>query len=137
MDSMSNPEQVEDVQLQTVDELPKGLSSLLREVHEVAGRALQSTLREWAKAAITVTPQDELQAPYSEFTRTLELPVAIASISSAALSTNFLLCLDAPMASAVTETAPCKKRVTSSMSRYITSRLIFELRYIPPSTSVL
>ena len=59
MDSRSNPGQVEDVQLQTVDELPKGLSSLLREVHEVAGRALQSTLREWAKSAITVTPQEQ------------------------------------------------------------------------------
>ena len=103
MDSTPTPTSVEDVQLQTVDELPRGLSSLLREVHEVAGRALQSTLREWAKAAITVTAQPELQAPYSEFTRTLELPVAIASVASPSLSTPFLICLDGAFASAATD----------------------------------
>jgi len=133
MDSTPTPAHVEDVQLQTVDELPKGLSSLLREVHEVAGRALQSTLREWAKSAITVTAQDELQAPYSEFTRTLDLPVAIASIDSAALSTPFLVCLDGAMASSITDVLlggqirPPSDRWPTSTDGAIRSKAVREL----------
>ena len=103
MDSTPSSASIEDVQLQTVDELPKGLSSLLTEVHDVAGRSLQSTLREWAKAALLVERQPDLQAPYSEFTRTLELPVAIASVDSPALAAPFVVCMDGRLSSSVTD----------------------------------
>ena len=103
MDSLHPTATIEDVALQTVDELPKGLSALLREVHDVVRRSLQSMLREWSKAPVEVVLNQEIQAPYSEFTRSLTVPVAIAALQSPALASNMLICLDGPMASSLTD----------------------------------
>jgi flagellar motor switch protein FliM len=99
MTSLPSEAGFEEVQLQTVDELPRGLAALLDEIHDVARRSLQSMLREVARATITVTRADAVQTSYANMTRDIEIPSAVASVHSSALNGHFIVHLDAQLSS--------------------------------------
>lgn len=101
MTSLPSAAGFEEVQLQTVDELPRGLAALLDEIHDVAKRSLQSQLRELARATITVTRAEAVQTSYANITRGIEVPSSVASIHSTALNGHFVAHLDASLSSAL------------------------------------
>jgi len=101
MTSLSPEAGVEEVQLQTVDELPDGLAALLDEIHDVARRALQSQIREMARATVSVTRADAVQTAYSNVSREMDIPSSVASVHSNALGGFFIAHLDATLSSAL------------------------------------
>jgi len=104
MASLSPESGVEEVQLQTVDELPHGLAALLDEIHDVARRSLQSQMREMARATVTVSRAEAVQATYANVSRDIDIPSSVAAVHSKALGGFFIAHLDAAMSSALIDT---------------------------------